>query len=231
MLALAVSLLFVSLGMWQQDRAAQKRAAYTEFELRGSAAPVDFNQIWVADGAAQEWFRAVLSGHYLGQTILLDNQLHQGRAGYLVYTVFEIEGRRQKILVNRGWIPAAADRSRAPQFATPITSQHLEGRLSQPPAAGLQLAGSSLIEPMAPGLWRVQNINYSALTATLGEELQSITLLLDPDADAGFVRAWTPPGSDESRHLAYSLQWFAMALTVVVISVVILLNSSKTGTA
>ncbi len=100
------------------------------------------------------------------------------------------------------------------------------------PAAtgGLRLEGRDVIERLADGMWRVQAIDLAGLTATVGVELLPITVLLDGDAPYGFVRAWTPPGSDETRHLGYMFQWFALAVTVVVVTVVLTLRSGKAGT-
>jgi len=228
--ALIVTSLFIALGMWQLDRAEQKRTTFAEFERRGNAPQVDLNQSGVDDAAELLGYRTAAAGRYLGTTVLLDNQMHQGRAGYLVYTAFALDGRREIVLVNRGWINASADRGRAPEIATPIVSQRLEGRLSLPPEGGLRLKGSDLIEPLAGGMWRVQGIDFTALNATVGAELLPITVLLNDNAPDGFVRAWTPPGSGESRHFGYALQWFALAATVVVVTLVITLRRGKAGT-
>ena len=75
-------------------------------------------------------FDGVQRRHPAGAVGVRQLELHQGRAGYLVYTVFELDDRNPSILVNRGWIGAEADRSRAPRFDTPTTSQRLDGRLS-----------------------------------------------------------------------------------------------------
>jgi surfeit locus 1 family protein len=229
--ALIVTALFIALGMWQLDRAAQKRTTFAEFERRGNAPQIDLNQRGVDDAADLLGYRTTVAGRYLGTTVLLDNQMHQGRAGYLVYTAFELDGRQESVLVNRGWINAGADRSRAPEFATPIVSQRLEGRFSLPPQVGLGLKGSDLIEPLADGKWRVQGIDFTALTATVGAELLPITVLLDGDAPDGFVRTWIAPGRGESRHLGYALQWFALAVTVMVVTLVLTLRRGKAGTS
>jgi cytochrome oxidase assembly protein ShyY1 len=45
-------------------------------------------------------------------------------------------------------------------------------------------------------------------------------LLLDPGEPDGFVRHWSAPGFPPMRHIAYAVQWFALALTLLVIYVV-----------
>ena len=227
--ALGVTAAFIALGVWQLDRAAQKRAVLADFESRGNAPSLDLNQTALDGAAAAAGYRAAAAGRYLNATILLDNQLHRGRAGYQVYTALALDGRNESVLVNRGWIGMQADRRRAPEFVTPVISQQLHGRLSQPPQAGLRLKHSDMIELLADGMWRVQAIDFGALTATLGMKFLPITVLLDSDAPHGFVRAWKPPGSDEARHLGYAFQWFALALTVMVVTVVVALRKGPSG--
>lgn len=226
-LALGVAALFISLGMWQLDRAGQKQTALADFESRGSAAPVDLNQS-EADSSGLSGYRATAAGHYLDRNILLDNQLHQGQAGYLVYTLFRLDRSSQSILINRGWVRAEPDRRRIPQFETATSNRLLEGRLSQPPVMGLRLDGSDSIERLADNSWRVQGIDFTDLSNSLGEDLMFVTLQLEDVAGAGFVRAWTAPASDEARHRGYAFQWFAMAATVVVIAGAITLRSGET---
>ncbi|TDJ37776.1 MAG: SURF1 family protein [Gammaproteobacteria bacterium] len=228
-LALCTTVFFAALGMWQLDRAEQKRVLFAEFEGRGRAPEVDLNQRGAADGAALSGYRALATGRYRGATILLDNQVHRGRVGYLVYTAFELRNRKESVLVNRGWVSAGADRRRAPDLATPTVDQRLEGRLSRPPQGGLRLEGRKLIEVLADGILRVQTIDFAVLSATLDVELLPVTVLLDAEAPHGYVRAWTPPGTDETRHLGYAFQWFALAVTVVVVTVVVSLRSGKGG--
>lgn len=220
-------MLFVALGMWQLDRAAQKRYTFEDFKRRGQSSQLDLNRQSVYEGATLPGYRAEATGHYTGATILLDNQVHRGRAGYLVYSVFKLEGRDQGVLVNRGWIKGDADRGKAPELYTPTLSQQLEGRLNLPPQGGLLLKGSDMIELLAEDLWRVQGIDFVALATTVGAEIPPITLLLDGDAPYGFVRAWTPPATDENRHLGYAFQWFALAVTVVVVTLILILRSDK----
>ncbi len=67
------------------------------------------------------------------------------------------------------------------------------------------------------------------LTTTVGVDLLPITVMLNSDTPDHLVRSWTPPGSDENRHLGYAFQWFALAVTVVVVTVVVTLRSRNPG--
>ena len=45
-------------------------------------------------------------------------------------------------------------------------------------------------------------------------------VLLDPGEPDGYVRNWSAPGFPPMRHIGYAVQWFALALTLLVIYVV-----------
>ncbi|MFP6814961.1 MAG: SURF1 family protein [Pseudomonadales bacterium] len=225
--ALGVTAFFVGLGMWQLDRAEQKRAAAAEFEMRFSAPSVDLNKRIFDDGSELSGYRVSAAGTYDGSTILLDNQVRNGRVGYLVYSALALNERNEGVLVNRGWLSVGSDRRIPPEVVTPLGSQRLEGQLSLPPQGGIRLEGSEVIEPFGQGTWRVQAIDFSALSAVVGAELLTVTVVLLED-DGG-----TSPGSAhgapsrESRHLGYAFQWFALALTVVIVAVVLTLRAGK----
>ena len=79
-IALSVTPLFITLRMWQLDRAEQKRTTSEEFERLGHASQVDLNQPSVDDGSALPGYRTAATGRYIGASILLDNQVHRGHA-------------------------------------------------------------------------------------------------------------------------------------------------------
>ena len=78
--AIAVTTLFAALGLWQLDRAEQKRATFAEFERRGQASQVDINLREVGDGTALSGYRPSSRGPYIRASILPDNPLDHGRA-------------------------------------------------------------------------------------------------------------------------------------------------------
>jgi surfeit locus 1 family protein len=58
------------------------------------------------------------------------------------------------------------------------------------------------------------------IEAELGRPIASRILLLDPGLPDGYERVWRPSGGfGPTRHLGYAIQWFALALTLIVIFV------------
>ena len=68
--------------------------------------------------------------------------------------------------------------------------------------------------------------NPQALKFVLSEKLLNIELLpyvlrMDPESPAGFTRRWKEPGTGEERNLGYAFQWFAMAIAIFVIYLIL----------
>jgi surfeit locus 1 family protein len=94
--------LFVALGMWQLERAAYKEAIELKFEQRLKE-PYQ-TLVSIDDLADIEYRKLLLRGRYdNAHSLLVDNQLHRGRAGYYVVTPLQLADSDQVILVNRGW--------------------------------------------------------------------------------------------------------------------------------
>lgn len=217
---LAVPLL-ASLGLWQLDRAAQKEALQRAFMDRSTGEPVDINRAGTPriDAEYMQFRRARVRGQFLpGATILLDNQVHAGDPGYDAYTPFRLQDEEAVVLVNRGWVAAGTDRRVAPAIETPTDIIELTG-LAKPPAVPPLMLGDTPPERLVPGILRVQRIDLPTIAAMNHWALLPYELRLEPGSTAGFTRDWPVPGSGRERHLGYAFQWFAMAVTVIVLYV------------
>lgn len=212
--------LLLGLGFWQLDRAQQKRDLLAAFARRSEAPAVVLSALDPAD-PDNRYRRVVVRGHYDdAHQILLDNQIHGGRPGYHVYTPLLTAEPRAAILVNRGWVPLGESRAERPSLPVVEAAVTVHGRLAQPANPGIRL-GDALADPGWPKV--VPYIDYPILGKVLGYPLSPAVVLLDPDAPAGFVRDWHPAfgGFGPQRHVGYAVQWFALAITLVVIYVIV----------
>src|SRR5690554_2840703 len=104
--------LTIGLGFWQLSRGEQKQALMDEFERRQAAAPVAVDSLREDD---RQYVRVAARGSFDNdRSILLDNRIRQGRAGYEVVTPFEATPSGTWLLVNRGWIAAGPTRDQLP---------------------------------------------------------------------------------------------------------------------
>lgn len=217
--ALLVITTMIVLGQWQLDRAAEKQRSYERFQQR-RVLPVlrlDARDSEIWKYSVMKYRPIEIRGRYdAGMHMLLDNQVMNGNAGYLVYTPFVLEGEEAYILVNRGWIPVGPDRTRPPEFETPQGVLSLAGTARQPPPPGIKM-GDNIPEQLAADMVRLQRIEMEQMMQEYSGKLIPYELRLDPAAPSGFLRVWTEPGSGHERHLGYAFQWFAMAVAVALL--------------
>ena len=107
---LALGALFAALGAWQLAPRGDEPRDASRSSTRGATDAVLAALPSSLDDAAR--FRKLeVGGEYVARPqFLLDNMLHDGVAGYHVLTALRVPGRRERVLVNRGWVPAGGDR-------------------------------------------------------------------------------------------------------------------------
>jgi surfeit locus 1 family protein len=214
-LTLAVCVGFAGLGHWQWERGNLREAQAQEF-ARGA----DRVQPLGSRGLSElPRFQSVsIIGRFDAQhQFLLDNRVHQSRAGYEVLTPFELADGRV-VLVNRGWIPFTGYRDRLPDvsFSAGEAPHEVAGRLDELPAAGLPRGRAAPHQTASwPKLTSFPDVGQ--LSAALGRKIESRILLLDARAPNGYVRHWQPPGLTPQRHWAYAFQWWAFAAAALVL--------------
>jgi surfeit locus 1 family protein len=113
--------------------------------------------------------------------------------------------------------------SRAVRPTIPVTGEtrRVRGRADNLPSPGIQLGTKGKLAPPYPVVAAFPT--HAELAQLLGESSWTKAtdlVLLDPAEPDGYVRSWAPPGFPPMRHIGYAVQWFALALTLLVIYVV-----------
>jgi surfeit locus 1 family protein len=213
-----------SAGLWQLGRAGEKRDLEARFAAGGAAGALQ--QLVASEAAAKLRYRTVrLTGRYDPEhQLLLDNMSHERQPGYQVLTPFATAGGT--VLVNRGWVPADGDRRILPDIRVGGDTREVVGRIEWLPRPGIELAVVAP-PPEAPWPRRLLFPTTEQAGAQLGIPLRNYQLLLDPVAPDGYVREWQPGGMGPIQHVAYAVQWFGLALTVIVIYLVLTIRNRK----
>lgn len=77
----------------------------------------------------------------------------------------------------------------------------------------------------------IESLNPEMIQSLLQKPVYSSIILLSPNQPHGFERVWTPNlGMPAQHHLGYAIQWFALALTLVIIYIVLNTRREKHGT-
>jgi surfeit locus 1 family protein len=212
-LALLVPL-FVALGIWQLDRAEQKRelarlsserANMPAWELSGQTASPELLRY--------RRLRATGIFESEGQ-IFIENRHEGNRIGFHVITPLHIQGSDMRVLVNRGWVPAARDGS---PTAAPVPDGRVTvtGNSNIPSPPALILGGKA--DPAKQWGKRWPYLTVKLYAAGADYPVQPVVILESPRDPYGFFRNWPPELPKEGMHIGYAIQWFAFAFIAVAI--------------
>lgn len=216
-LALVAMTVFCLLGCWQLQRMQQKQAL---LQAQAMAAAQPSTTLSRALAAAGPVHGISDHGRFLPGLVLLDNQMRHGRAGVKVYRPFRSD-EGVVLLVDLGWRALPADRT-LPQIPPPPSPVAVRGLLAPAPAPGLAVGPVSI--PAGPQRWLASRLQADALAPLLGlAGLPTRVLRLDPalpfgdERDLDLLPNTLPP----QRHLGYAVQWFGLALAVLVVALVL----------
>jgi surfeit locus 1 family protein len=214
-IALLAMALFARLGFWQLERASQKREMLADVAaVLGAREPQPLSVI--ADQRrvhAYDWVR--MEGRFAeSPLVLLDNQQHGGRVGVRAYRVFIADGGA-RILLDLGWVALPPDRT-LPTLAADPARITLAGLMLPPPGQGIA-AGGPAVQP--DGTLLATAIDLPTLRTTLKQPaLASRVFRPEPRSGLGFDRDFDilPNTLPPERHLGYAVQWFGLAVTVLI---------------
>lgn len=221
--------MFISLGFWQLDRADEKMAMASALQQRAVAAP----QLWSQfDGQAANMTRVQVSGEYQNEiSFLVLFQFYQGRAGYELVTPFRPDDGGPLILVSRGWLTASTGTER-PGIPAVTGRQTLLAQIYVPEQPIPPAEVTDTDWPL-----RLPRMSVAQAERLLGEAVYPHVLRLEADQPGVLARHWTPPRIETRGHFAYAIQWFGIALVVLIAAVfyasnlAAILSSDETGKA
>ncbi|MFY7698165.1 MAG: SURF1 family protein [Legionella sp.] len=210
-LAIAIICLFVRLGFWQLERASEKKQMLLTYEMRSRQPP----RAWSPNNQQpQQYQRITVQGHFLNKILLLDNQHYNHQFGYNVLSPLLL-ANNQVVLVDRGWL--AADRTKVPfpLISVPDSIVELMGTVYFP-SASFWLLGE-VLEQLQPNIAIVETVDRAAISKFLHKEIYPFTIRLDKSQNFGFIREWPIIAASPGRHYGYAVQWFAMAITSLIV--------------
>jgi len=215
-LVLLMMPLLISLGYWQLDRAQEKREILAEFKSNQESQPVGFELL---DTSKNLQYRQV---QFVGELdasrrVLLDNRVRNGRPGYEIFEVLTLASSELKILVNRGWVKASLDRNELPVVESVLGQVQLRGSLYKILRGGLQLDDGVRAVESWPG--RVGWISTERAAELFADEFFAYQLRLDSDSIGALTTGWPTVSVQPEKHTAYAVQWFVMALVLLLLTI------------
>jgi surfeit locus 1 family protein len=210
------------LGVWQLSRAAEKRAILAQI----SAGESSTHALSTADTDLPRYQTVNAAGHYdAAHQVLLDNMPSpHGMPGFRVLTPFQLQDSSW-VLVDRGWLPMGPTRAALPAIDVSASERSIVGRLDDVPRPGLRLGSA----PGGEGWPRVMNFPlHEDLERALDRRLAERIVRLDPAQSDGYERTFAMREDfGPNRHIAYAVQWFALAATMLVVYVLVNLKPKQ----
>lgn len=217
-------LLFLKLGFWQLSRAEEKDNRFSLLERYAQQPPVTIPSSLVK--LDDYLYRRVeVDGYFVPeQSILLDNKIYQGVAGYHVLTPLRLVDSSVYIIVNRGWVAGGNDRSILPDIYTPNELIHLVGIVASPSIKALSLSDNNV----AGKVW--QNFDLGRYRDMTNFALQPLLLLQQNNVvDDNLIREWETPDSGSARNTGYAFQWFSFAVLAFILYLVLNVKRKNNG--
>ena len=218
--AVAFIALTLSLSRWQVNRGHEKAGRQALLEARMADAPVRLTgAVSSPDDLMYRHVRA--GGQWLAERqIFIDNQIHEGRAGFNVITPLRLDGVSDAVLVNRGWIARGSTYPTPPEVAVPGGHIEVSGLATRPPARYLELSA----ETVTGNVW--QNLSIERYRSRTGLAVLPVVVLADA-ATAGLVPLRERPDAGIAKHQEYALTWLALAVTAFVLWVALNLHRTR----
>lgn len=220
MVALALFILFVNLGLWQLRRLEVRQL---DNLVAASRAAAESLPLEIALGAAGAIPESLADRHVTAEgtfdafgEVLIRSQVEGGQAGFHVVTPFHLESG-PVVLVNRGWVPL--DMGSVPVLASP-------------PEGVVEIEATVRVDESRPGspTGTPPIFNRVDIEAIGGGEALPVYLVLGGDRNNRLPIPLPPPDfSSEGNHLLYAIQWFSFALIGLIGYLFLLRRARQTG--
>ena len=197
---------FVFLGIWQIERAANKEGLLQDFNSEQESPPTRLTS------QSPNWSRVFVDGIFdSSRQILIDNQIHNGKVGYKIFTPFRFDDNKI-VLVDRGWIGQGQSRSDLPQLNILEKKSRIIATVTSPEQG--VLAGSELLTNEWPRV--SQSKAVEVIASAFNEPILDIVLVLDPGSSqiTEFIQI-KPFAITPVKHYGYAMQWFTMSIVLL----------------
>ncbi|MCE9679736.1 SURF1 family protein [Shewanella sp. AS1] len=217
--------ILVKLGFWQLERAKEKQQLQQALEARQASAPIGYPELLtLSPEAGLTGYRLKVEVDPSHQPlILLDNQIYQGKVGYLAYQIMQVTPDMPLLLVELGFMPGPIDRRQLPQPPGIKQALSLDGRLYRKSTNPM----SEHLLPENGNPMRVQNLNFDELEQRLNIKLAPAVLQPTQLPGSELPHPWQPIPLTSEKHLGYAVQWFSMAGAFAILIFYILIFKRK----
>lgn len=227
LIALALVVALINLGLWQLRRLDQKRTHNRLLDDRGTEAVIDLAAAQPPANPADLTYRqGAATGTYRpDEEVLVRSRSLNGEPGAWVLTPLDL-GDGRAVVVNRGWIQATGTPVLPPTAKAPEGMVSVRGLLMPSQTRGR----FGPHDPATGHLTTLARADLARLQNQVGERLYPLYLQLaaqEPPPAEGAPLLLPAPERTEGPHFSYAMQWFFFTIIGVVSYVLIIRRTAR----
>ena len=202
----------ISLGLWQIERANEKKAIISNYDKLLVSTPIALQK----ELPLENWQPIETVGAYQDLVIYEDNAINSGKAGFKVYHLFQ-NGYGTFIFVHRGFIERNLIKNNLPRIDTPLRKKNIKG-------TALFKQNNTFVKNIEESDIRIiQEFNTSVLIERFpilkDRYLHPFLFNLDVrDADK-FQPIEKPVNMTATKHIGYAIQWFGLCAALIILTI------------
>ncbi|GAB1262685.1 SURF1 family protein [Aurantivibrio plasticivorans] len=218
-LAVAVLPVLLSLGVWQLNRADEKREIIEQRQIKQSQPDVALSSLLNTPKDRLAFTPVELRGQFDSERLFfLDNAIYESSVGYEILQPFEYldlsSNSKHWALVNRGWVKAPGSRDQLPEvYPAPSGPITIRGEIYSIPGESYVLEPQEFTRDQWPQV--IQTVDIEQISAAMGIEFFPKQIRLNADEPSALLAYWEPVAVTPEKHVGYAVQWFSMSIGLI----------------
>jgi surfeit locus 1 family protein len=216
----------IRLGLWQLGRAQEKIQSQESFQELSEEQATPIENLPIAGreyDAMQHQNRQIeISGHYLNEnSIFLIYQTYEEQLGFEVVTPFELSSLDSIVMVSRGWSGIRSEEELAEVLPSIYGELTLQGQVYVPTEK--EAARTNNLQAESWPL-TIRYLNTNELSPYFDSSIFPYVVRLGAGQPGVLIRHWSAVTANTSQNFSYALQWFSMAIAVLMVSLILSSN-------
>ena len=202
----------ISLGMWQIERANEKKLIIANYDKLLVSAPIVLQKNQMLDN----WQPIETIGTYEDTIVYEDNAINNGKAGFKVYHLFRNDDGTF-IFVHRGFIERNLIKNNLPEVEIPAEKKLIYG-------TALFKQNNTFVKNIEESDSRIiQEFNASLLIDKYpmlkDKYLHPFLFNLDLRDVNKYQPIEKPVNMTASKHIGYAIQWFGLCAALIILTI------------
>ena len=202
----------ISLGIWQIERADEKKLIIANYDKLLVSAPVELQKNQTLDN----WQPVETTGIYQDLVVYEDNAINSGKAGFKVYHLF-LNGDGTLVFIHRGFIERNLIKNNLPKIDIPVGKKLIKGTT-------LFKQNNTFIKNVEESDSRIiQEFSTSVLIEKFpilkDRYLHPFLFNLDIRDVDKYQSIEKPVNMSASKHIGYAIQWFGLCAALIILTI------------